>query len=140
MEKEIAVHNDAQGSLIVYDDGSKNIIHLKPLVWLNEKCLHNGSTLRGRTDAFCALLKVRQKPAVLISEVSGEIWFPTLSMKQDGCVWIRYDEILDVQTVAAQSCEIIFFSGFRMKTDVDARVIRRQMKRCRAFLELLHQE
>ncbi|MBR3350385.1 MAG: competence protein ComK [Solobacterium sp.] len=140
MKKEISLQLDEAGSLIIYDDGSSNIISAKPAAWLNEKCLDNGSSLRGRTDAFCELLKVRQKPAALISEVSGEIWFPTLSPKQNDCVWIRYDEILDVKAIAPQSCEIIFFNGFRMKTDVDARVIRLQMKRCRTFLELLHHE
>lgn len=125
--------------MITYDDGSSDIISIKPAVWLSEKCLRGGSSLRGRTDAFCELLKVRQKPAVLISEVSGEIWFPTLSPKQADCVWIRYDEILDVKAHCPQSCEVIFFNGFRMQANVDARVIRQQMKRCRAFLELLHQ-
>lgn len=138
MKKEILIRHDQSGALITFDDGSALINPQKPSAYLNLKCLHNGSDMKGRTGSFCYLLNVKQKPAVLISEVSGEIWFPTLSAKQKDCVWIRYDEILEVKALDPQACEVIFFSGLRIRLETDARVIRSQMKRCREFLELLH--
>lgn len=139
MSKAVLIYAKEHTTYVIREDGTVNTVHTKPVRLLEEACLVNGSSLSGRTESFRHLLGIRQKPAVLISEVSGEIWFPTLSMTQQDCVWIRYDAILEAAAAGQHACVIRFFSGISHELDLDVRVIREQMKRCRRFLELLHQ-
>ena len=138
MNKALLIRNTENGSAVLYSDGSIRESDKRPVKLLNEKCLDNGSSLEGRMDSFRHILSVRQKAAVLISEVTQEIWFPTLSMKSKDCVWLRFDQILDTHSASAHRCEIVFFSGVRTEIDIDVRTIRLQMKRCHQFLEILN--
>lgn len=140
MIKPLMILRDGKETQIIYEDGTAETDTRKPLAILEEKCLRNGSSAEGRMESFRYLLNIRQKAAVLISSITDEIWFPTLSMKQSDCVWIRYDAILQVSSKGPHDCEILFFSGLRKTLDCDMRVIREQMKRCRRYLELLHRD
>ena len=139
MNEPVMIRQDRQTSTLIFADGSAETETRKAVSILEEKCLKHGSSLKGRIDSFRYLLHIVQKPAVLISEVSGEIWFPLISMNQPDCIWLRYDAVLDVKSSGDHQCEVLFFSGHRETLAFDPRVIRLQMKRCRQFLELLHQ-
>ncbi len=139
MSDPILIRQDHQTCKLIFSDGTAKQQKRRASDILEEKCLRNGSSLKGRMDSFRYLLHIVQKPAVLISEVTGEIWFPLVSMNQPDCIWLRYDAILDVRSSDDHQCAVIFFSGYRQTLDFDPRVIRQQMKRCRQFLELLHQ-
>lgn len=45
--------------------------------YLNEKCLLNGSTLKGRQEAFVYQMKVKKYIPVVVSISRKEIYFPT---------------------------------------------------------------
>ena len=140
MNKPFLILKDTAGSLIIDECGNTLSAAEKPQELLNQRCLKHGSDISGRIASFRALLGIRQKAAVLISEINDEIWFPTLSMKQKDCVWIRYDAIIDVRASKPNECDVISMKGFSYHLDTDRRVINEQMKRCRRFLELLHRE
>ena len=122
---------------ILMADGTVAVSSDKPLVLLNRACLHNGSTAEGRMASFRTLLDVKQKAAVLISEVSQEIWFPTLSMNNRECEWICCSSILSVKSVDDHASLITFASGVQASVSCDVRTLRLQIKRCRTYLELL---
>ena len=58
--------------------------------YLNEKCLLNGSTLKGRQEAFVYQMKVKKYIPVVVSISRKEIYFPNKSKKAHDCIWINY--------------------------------------------------
>ena len=140
MNKPFLILKDTAGSLIIDECGNTLSAAEKPLELLNQRCLKHGSDINGRIASFRSLLGIKQKAAVLISEINDEIWFPTLSMKQKDCVWIRYDALMSVKAEKPNECDVISMKGFSYHLDTDRRVINEQMKRCRRFLDLLHRE
>ena len=135
--KALLIEAHDHGSRILYSDGLCVSDPRKPYRVLDEKCLASGSSAAGRMESFRHILGVKQKAAVLISEVSGEIWFPTVSMKAADCIWLNDSEILSVHSKGPHESEVVFFDGTKADLNVDSRTLRLQMKRCRAFLEKL---
>ena len=63
-------------------------------------CLHHGSSMQGRIDAFKSLLKVEKKVPVLVCRYQGCIFFPTTSfMRED-----EVDNVLSVED-ALKKCK-----------------------------------
>ena len=75
--------------------------------YLNIQCLENGSTMRGRQDAFQFLMKQKKFTPVLISIHPVLIYFPTEAKDNPNCVWINYMEIEHVK-YEKKKCTIYF--------------------------------
>jgi len=134
----IARKGDSQSECVLYG-GRTAVFMVPPTVLLEQLCLQNGSSLEGRITAFRSLANVCQKPAVLISERSQILYFPTLGMENRECVWVCYNEILKIRSVGADRTEILFTDGSRQLLDVNYRIIRNQRLRCADFLQKLNQ-
>jgi competence protein ComK len=105
----------------------------RPEELLDEMCLRHGSSYEGRCTSFRHMLHVHQKAAVMISEISQSIYFPTHSPFNPQCVWLHYNEILSIQ--AKQSNTIVkFLNGFKIEVRAPYRTVRNQMKRCEEYL------
>lgn len=126
-----------RGSLCLTQDGIWMEENRTPIELLEWSCLSHGSTLKGRIDAFCLLTGASQKAGVLTDETSKHIYFPTTSMKNSFCVWISYNDIFKVSSIESGNSEVAFASGVVEEIDIDPRVIKKQMKRCKLFLERL---
>ncbi|MBR3310492.1 MAG: competence protein ComK [Solobacterium sp.] len=107
--------------------------------YLDDICIRHGSTLEGRTVCFAKTLGIRQKPAVLLSEMTGQIFFPTESIRRnEHCALFSYQHILRVRREKSGKTVVLFINGYTYETDTDVRTIRRQMERCRHFLDILY--
>ena len=122
---------------IIRADGTVAESSEKPLALLDRACMKNGSTAQGRMASFRALLGVKQKAAVLISEVSQEIWFPTLSMNNRECEWVCFSRILSVRSIDDHASQVTFASGVQAEVGCGVRTLRLQIRRCRRYLEIL---
>ena len=85
--------------------------------YLNEKCLLNGSTLKGRQEPFVYQMKVKKYIPVVVSISRKEIYFPNKSKKAHDCIWINYANIKDV-TYFESTCTITFHDGSKRKRQV----------------------
>lgn len=65
--------------------------------FFNERCLENGSSLKGRQDAFIYQMHVKKFIPVIVSIKNQEIYFPNTSKKDPNCIWINYANIQNVQ-------------------------------------------
>lgn len=135
--------------LISYDSKTKETICIyekqyelrfkkKPLQILSEMCLQNGCTMEGRMSAFCYLTNAKQKPAILISERTQLIYFPTTSRFKEECYWILYNEILHLNTHEGYQTKVKFFDGTEVIVPFDRRILKKQMDRCTVFLDKLN--
>ncbi len=124
-------------SIAYLDDGKITYLENKPLNILDDWCIHNGSTALGRMKAFNVLTDSIQKPAILISERSRIIFFPTLSKEDEDCLWINDKKIIQTKAIDSMRTEITFNSGYKMIIGTNRRIIEKQMKRCKVFLSHL---
>ncbi len=130
----------ASGETYLFDSQGNTVTSSKtPVQILEQRCLKYGSTMRGRMEAACMLLGIRQKPPVLISEATGEIWFGTTSMKDKSCEWYSYHHLLHIVSRNGRT-EVLFMNGISVETDTDVRILRRQMERCEHLLRILSDE
>ncbi|MCR4951106.1 MAG: competence protein ComK [Solobacterium sp.] len=118
------------------EDGSFVFLEGKPVRILNEMCLACGSTLQGRTDAVRILLGIRQKPPVLISERTAEIWFGTTGMNSEDCEWLSWQKILHIAKNGSIST-VTFMNGISISVSADVRTLRLQAERCRQILQII---
>lgn len=89
--------------------------------YLNEKCLLNGSTLKGRQEAFVYQMKVKKYIPVVVSISRKEIYFPNKSKKAHDCIWINYANIKDV-TYFESICTITFHDGSKLNCEHPKRI------------------
>ena len=134
------ITGDEKESHLFLKGGKQSLAQEKPAEFLNRLCLNNGSTLRGRTDAFRYLTGSKQKPAVLISEQTQILFFPTMNAGHRECIWICYNEILDIHAEGPEETRIRFLSADTVVIPFNYRIIRNQMKRCEQFIRRLNQE
>lgn len=131
-------YDQAQGQTVLVLSGHRTTVSdFKPAILLERECLRYCSTLQGRIDGYRSLTGFVQKPAVLVSEVSEELFFPTEGIRNDTCMWIRYNSVMLVRRKTAYSSEVIFSDGSVYDFPYNERVLKQQMKRCRRLLELL---
>lgn len=103
--------------------------------YLDALCHRHGSTIEGRQRCFADIMHARQKLPVLVSEVTHEIWFPLSSMKDSGCIWISCISVLEVKMISEDKSSVLFMNGIKETVPCNVRVLRRQIKRCRAYLK-----
>ena len=123
---------------LICSDGTVKDILDSPVTWLENQVLVNGSTLQGRLDAFRLLLHVSQKPCILISERSQQLYFPTKGADNPDCQWFLYQDVTSTHRIDEDHTCIITRSGLQLQADVNIRTVRLQLKRCAAYLNLIN--
>ncbi len=134
----IIISRIQNGSHFIYADGHEENFPLPPNDFFENICIRNGSSILGRKASFQKLLNVKQKPAILLSERTQQIYFPDKGDQNKDCNWYLYEKIMYVKRIDSFHTEIIFESGFKRIIDLDYRIIKGQMKRCESFLKLIN--
>ena len=138
---EIIYYDSSQGVTVTIDEtGHHGFFCGRPQAYLNELCLLYGSTFEGRTQAFKILTGTVQKPACLISESAGIVYFPTLSYRDDDCVWLCASAIYNVKAIDMHHSLVNFFNGNKIELAVNIRTVKKQMDRCEQFEVAMHKK
>lgn len=127
-------------TVIISETGRHGFFCGKPTQWLDEICIAHGSSYQGRVEAFRVLTGTVQKPAVMISELTHQMYFPTVSSKSKDCVWLCADRIFSIRAKDAQHSLVLFMDGNKIELAVSKRTLKKQLKRCEIFLEKMHSE
>lgn len=122
-------------SICLYEGNKEKRLALKPYQILEELCLRNGSSYEGRKESFCFITGARQKPGILISERTQDIYFPTTSKKNEDCVWVLYNQVFKVKSLDQMNSKILFLDGTKVNIPYDSRILNKQLKRCALFLD-----
>lgn len=138
MRLPLVIYNHHHTCETLYDDRSLEYAECNAAEFLERLSLENGSSLQGRINAFRYLTHTSQKSAVMISEITQDLYFPTVSMQDPECIWIHYNEIVDISGKTNQT-NILFTKGISVDIPVSFRTIKLQMKRCQEYLALLHE-
>ena len=124
---------------VFYYKNATEVLDKRCVDLLDEWCLKSGSSFEGRKKSFQYLTKGRQKPAILISERTQEIFFPLYGLNSEFNIWLSYLEIFACHQVEYNQTEIQFNDGTKIIVDINRRTIQNQLKRCRTFLDALNQ-
>lgn len=103
---------------------------------LHEACLMNGHTIKGSVDAIRHHLKIRQKCPVLISVVNKCLFFPLPLAHHHQLVWVRYVPSIKCKMIN-QHQTLVNILDHQFTLDVNQRMIKRQIKRCQAYVDIL---
>ena len=108
---------------------------LNPKEILDKMCLLQGSSMKGRVESFKYVMNVQMKIPVLVSLHKECIFFPLHGSSLMNNVWLQYRYIDKLTSLDTPGCIVHFTNGFKMEFDVGARVVYRQMRRCRNFIQ-----
>ena len=133
------MYSCSQGMIMIDENGKQDMHQITPQKYLEQVCLKNGSTLEGREKSFRVLTAGSQKAGVLVNQRTHEFWFPTMSRKNDNCVWIAYFHTVKAFPCEENTCEVLFDNGLRYPVDCSTRTIQMQLKRCRTFLQKINE-
>ncbi len=106
--------------------------------FLDDQCLKNGSSLKGRIDSFNYINKTKQKTPILISLNKRLFLIPLWSIYQNECTLVNYFNIKQIINVDNKKTKVIFHNGLNIEFDINVRVINKQIKRVKDYL--LHLE
>ncbi|GGJ91647.1 hypothetical protein GCM10007063_12820 [Lentibacillus kapialis] len=83
-------------SRILEESNERNSVH-RPDQIINNTCILNGSTLKGRRDSMKGLLKLNSKVPVPVVPEKGVYMLPTCASKNKNNVWISFYQINDFE-------------------------------------------
>lgn len=134
----ISFNKKNKKSICLYENNKKKSVSKLPTTILEELCLKNGSSFNGREESFRYLTGAKQKPGVLISERTQDLYFPTTSKDNPQCVWILYNRIFRVNRYQEIKTKVLFTDGTSTILPLDIRVVLNQIKRRELFLEKIN--
>jgi competence transcription factor ComK len=100
-------------------------------------CLHYGTTLQGSLQAIRFHLNIRQKCPVLLSTKHQLMFFPIPLANPQEKLWIRYLPSLISKRVSDHQC-VVSFTHQNITLEVDNRMVVRQIKRCKSYVDKLN--
>lgn len=119
---------------LIYSDHIEELRDKTILQWFNQQCLNHGTTLKGTMDALRFHLKIRQKIPICLNIMQRIMYFPISVSELD--IWILYDQNAHIRRVDIYS--ILTIHSMSFKFPVDARVIKRQLGRCKTYLDAFY--
>ncbi|WP_182199786.1 competence protein ComK [Paraliobacillus salinarum] len=81
---------------MVLEASKTTYVKQTPLEIIEQNCLNNGATFRGRQHASQQLLHKKQKVPIVIREHPTRYAFPTQSPKNFSCSWIIANHIIHI--------------------------------------------
>ncbi len=125
-------------TLVLTLDGQQHVFADKPFKVISYWCLLNGSSMQGRVDAFKFALNVKQKCCIMVNDEI--LLMPTTSQQNDECVYINYHALFAYHQLNPQQTALKLFNGKTEIIDFNYRIIDKQFKRSRQYLQYLEKQ
>lgn len=119
---------------LIYADHIEELHDKSILQWFNHQCLNHGTTLKGTMDALRFHLKIRQKIPICLNVMQRIMYFPISINELE--IWVLYDHNAHIRRCDIHS--ILTIHNMSFKFPVDARVIKRQLGRCKTYLDTFY--
>lgn len=144
MNKEIYEINSKTCALIqenikttkIIDDQNEKIIHTPINQIINNNCIYNGSSLKGRLESTKYNLGNKYKLPIVVEETKEIILFPTTSSKSDHCTWIslhNIDSYIDHKTYIT----VYFKNNQKLDIKISSESFEKQILRATRLLLIL---
>jgi len=124
-----AIYYDPSSKKSIVQSHTDISIKQKPIELIDSICNRYGMSGYGSIHAIKQTLKIHQKCPILIHPILQIYMFPTLSMKDNSCIWINSKRILKLSVLDFQTL-ITFIDQSSIICNVGIRSIKKQIKRC----------
>lgn len=95
----------------------------------------NGSTLEGRIQAFKHAMDLYKKCPIYVHECL--MLFVTCAKENDDCLFINYHDLFQYHSYESNKTYLKFIKGYDVVVDFDYRIINKQVKRCKEYIDIL---
>ena len=113
------------GSLIIEKEEKKEN-KLCPSKIIDFNCRIYGSSLSGRKEGTKALIGIKYKPPVIISEINNIIFFPTGSVRDEFCNWVSLNNLKKYLKKGNKTL-LIFDNDVQYELDISFYIIENQI-------------
>lgn len=124
-----AIYYDLSSKQTIVQSQTEILIKQKPIELIDTICNRYGLSGYGSIHAIKQTLKIHQKCPILIHPILQIYMFPTISMKDNNCIWINSKRILKLSVLDFQTL-ITFIDQSSIICNVGIRSIKKQIKRC----------
>jgi len=124
-----AIYYDPNIKHSIVQSNTNTHIKQKPLDVIEEICNRYGMSGYGSIQAIKQTLKIHQKCPILVHPILQIYLFPTVSMKDQSCIWINSKRIQKLINHDYQT-EIKFIDHTSILCNVGIRSIKKQINRC----------
>lgn len=135
-EKLLLIEESYQTTKCIFETKALTY-HVSALEVLEDMCLKYGSTVKGRMDAFKKITNTKQKPAVLISESTMDLYFPLRSPTSKENTWVLFDAIISYHSFANKQTKLILQNQGEYIVPYDYRTVQNQILRCSQYIKKL---
>ena len=116
----------------MFSRSSKEFITKGLKQFINDLCVKNLSTFEGREKASGIILN---RKSILPIYVDQEMClFPTESIRNYGCIYINYNELLSFKAQSNKETKIIFYDLSEILVNISYEKIRKQVIRVQTIL------
>lgn len=97
---------------------------------INENCNFFGSSYKGRLEYSSLVLKSNIKLPIILEESHEIIFFPTINIKSNQCMWINYNNIANIEKIDEKNVFLNFKNNQKMALGISYYSINNQINRC----------
>lgn len=137
-ERPNVIESKYRTSNFIFDAEHNEQHPFATLDWLEEIVLSFGSNVKGRMASFQKLTNTKKKSAILLSELSMNIYFPVKGLSSSENYWLLYDCIYAYHANGSNKTNVHFSNGLVYEVPVNYRIIASQMKRCDLYNKCLY--
>lgn len=135
MEEMLYLSND----YFLNEKGGKVVCNITPLYFVREQALQFGSSIEGRIKAMTFYTGYKSVLPLVISDKYHIYYLCTRSYKAKDAKFINYDKLLYYTKINDSTTRLSFMDGIQIDIDVNYRIIKRQLKIIRIYLQNYHQ-
>lgn len=119
---------DINNNIISFNESIHQLLH--------HACLSNGHTKKGAIDAIRFHLNIKQKCPVMINGKDKCIFFPITLGQENIVLWMKYFPSMRIKRMNEYQT-LCHFLNHSIIVDVNYRSIKRQVKRCVQYIDIL---
>ncbi len=121
------------GSCIYLSQGKKITSELSPVQFIKEGMVLFGQDAESVKNDYRKMTGFVQKAPILFISDEPILFFPTHSDTFEKCLFFQYQRIAKISK-HKEGALILFKDGTIYRTDLDIRILKKQMQRCRQYL------
>ena len=129
---------DKEKTKIVEKD-SEFIVNYSTMDVINNSCKAFGSSYKGRFEGTKYLINLSHKAPIIIEEITGIIFFPTASPRNEDCSWISLNN-LENYTKNKSKTIVRFSCGKSLNLDINFGIFDNQVLRATRLESVLNKK
>lgn len=109
----------------IIEKNGKFLVKMNSMSIIKKSCEYFGSSYIGRHEGTKSLIGVKYKSPIIIEESKNIIYFPTISPRLEGCMWISLNNVDNYEKIDRKT-KILFINGDDLILDLSYETLNNQ--------------